>query len=93
MIHGRDKGSRLTRFEVYTRIQQRTGKHLEILEPPPLPDELDYLWLQYTAIRKGCKRLTWREIDAYCRVTGCVLTPWETTLMLDLDLIRCHDNG
>ena len=93
MIHGRDRGSRLTRFEVYSRIAERTGKTLEILQPPTLPDEIEYLWFIYLEIRKGCERIHYTDLDAYSRIMGIEFAPWEALLLLDIDLIRCHDNG
>lgn len=66
---------------------------MDMLEPPPLPMELEYLWEVYIDIRKGCAQLTYIDIDAYMRVSSKDLSPWEADLMLEIDLIRCNEDG
>lgn len=92
-MQGRERGSRLTRFEMWSRIQERTGKTINDLIAPELPEEIEYLWLQYLEIRKGAVAVGYIELDAYSRVTGCNLTPFESELMLKIDIARVKENG
>ena len=93
MAHGHEKCSRLTRFEQWTRIQERTGRVIDDLTPPCLPVELEYIWLQYIEIRKGAATVGYNDIDSYCRVSGSVLSAWEAEIMLQIDMLRGFDNG
>lgn len=47
-----------------------------------------YLWNEYCRIRKGCSCVDWQVLDSYCERSGVNLSPWESELMLDIDLIR-----
>jgi hypothetical protein len=65
------------------------------LETPPLPDELAYLWHAFCRLsarrRSGfsIEPIGWADLDAFVRLTGVRLAPWELQLieMLD-DLFR-----
>jgi len=58
------------------------------MDQPEIPQDLEYLWLEYIDIRNGCENIGYVEIDAYQRVTGSTLIPWEIDLMIKLDSIR-----
>ncbi len=55
---------------------------------PELPDELAYLWELYADIKKGSDCVTWLDLDHYQNVTGSILSPWEASLMIDIDMVR-----
>jgi hypothetical protein len=65
------------------------------LVTPPLPDELGYIWNAFCRLsvrrRSGfsIEPIGWPELDAFTRLTGVRLVPWEIQLieMLD-DLFR-----
>lgn len=50
------------------------------------------MWEKYLAIKKGCESIGYVEIDAYQRLTGAELEPWQVDLMLELDVVR-RNNG
>ena len=83
-----ERGSRLTTFETLTKIQEKTGRIMDDLIAPELPEELEYIWLQFLEIRKGAIAIGYAELDAYSRVTGYELTPWESELILKIDALR-----
>lgn len=58
------------------------------MDQPDLPELGEYLWHEYVDITNGCEKVGYLEIDAYQRVTGSKLTPWEISLMIKLDSIR-----
>lgn len=62
------------------------------LECPPLPLELEYLWATFCrlAARRGSggfgiAPITWADLDAFMRLTGARLAPWEIRILEDLD--------
>ena len=61
---------------------------MDVLDQPPLSDEVEYLWNLYIEIRKGAALIGYVEIEAYQRVTGVRLTPFESNLMLEIDILR-----
>lgn len=71
---------------------QRT-KHEAALICPPLPDEFAYLWnafLRLNARRSvgfAIEPITFLELDAFTRLSGLRLRPWEIAILEDLDLL------
>ena len=61
---------------------------MDVLEQPPLSAEVEYLWNLYIEIRKGAALIGYMELDSYQRVTGVRLTPFESNLMLEIDILR-----
>lgn len=68
------------------------------LQSPPFPVALSYVWDAYARLSArrssngfGANPIAWSEIDAFIRLTGCVLTPWDIGLieMID-DLYRAE---
>lgn len=49
------------------------------------------MWNKYIAVNKGSENIGYQEINAYCERMGENLTPWETELMIDLDIMRRSD--
>jgi len=58
---------------------------------PDLSDEGRVMWNKYLSINKGSTNIGYSEINAYCERMGEELTPWETELMIDLDIMRRSD--
>jgi len=62
------------------------------LEPPPLPDEAQGLWAAFCALHQtrgggfGPGPISFHEIDAYQRLTGAHLDPWEVQAIRAVDM-------
>lgn len=69
-------------------VEERTGKAMEGVRSPELPLELVYLWEAYFDVKKGCDCIEWLDLDHYQNVTGSILSPWEASLMIDIDMVR-----
>lgn len=59
---------------------------------PKLPREMRYLWRTFLSLHRargsngfGPNAITWSEMDAYCRLTGTALDPWEVEAIRALD--------
>jgi hypothetical protein len=62
------------------------------LETPPFPVALRYLWDVYHRIRgrkapgfNGPSPIEWPDMDAFCRLSGARLAPWEIELIETID--------
>lgn len=55
---------------------------------PVLDSNLVYIWDYYLDIKKGCDTVGYLEIDAFQRVAGVDFTPWEASMILELDKVR-----
>lgn len=78
------------------RRPEKIAEYEAELATPPLPPELAYLWRIFGRLSArrgsngfGANPIGWAEIDAFARLTGTRLEPWEceTLEMLD-DLFR-----
>jgi len=59
---------------------------------PPFPEALRYLWSAFVRIRRrnagngfGPTPITWADLDAYSRLSGLRLLPWEIEIIERLD--------
>lgn len=59
---------------------------------PELPAEASYVWQMYVDLRRGGEAVTYQALDAYQRVTGISLTPWEAETLIRIDTMR-RSNG
>lgn len=64
----------------------------KVAKPPPKPPGLDYLWQAFQALHStrpvgfaGPLPITFGEIDAWQRVSGFLLLPWEVEALKQLD--------
>ena len=95
MFHAyrKDKNSPVTRLEVWLRIEKETGKEsTELQERPTLNENLIYIWNLYNDIKKGCDGLSFTDLDAYQRVTGITITPWEASVILETENLRVSND-
>ena len=73
------------------RAAAATGKPDPLLLGPGVPDEASELWdayLRLSASRRagmGMSPLALVDIEAWCRLTGVRLTPWELDTLIELD--------
>ena len=71
---------------------QKLASYEAELEMPPFPQALDYLWQAFWRLRArvnasgfGVGRITWPDIDAFCRHSRLSLAPWEVEILERLD--------
>lgn len=84
-------GSTLAEFGA--SIQEQTGSWPEdIPEPPDIPPALEHLWAWFWQLRTanpsagfGPAPLSFGEMDAWQRVTGNQLEPWQVDVLLAMD--------
>lgn len=81
------------------RVLARKGRAdaLAMLEGPPFPDALGYLWGWCLELRRGLgvgmeglASLTWPALDAWCRLTRRDPAPHEVDALFDLDRVLRH---
>ena len=65
-------------------------------DEPEFPDALMYLWNWFGEILDGCVptgmaplSIGWRDLSAWCDLTGEGLEPWEARLIVRLASLRC----
>lgn len=75
-----------------TRDPEKVAKYEAELAMPPFPMALAYLWNSYWRIRRrkgagmsGHSPVEWPDIDAFVRLGGERLTPWEVEIIEQLD--------
>jgi hypothetical protein len=73
------------------KTPERRAQLEEELDQPPFPDALAYLWNVFTRLSNRrpvgmvAGLIPWSEIDAFQRVSGFRLGPWEVQLIEALD--------
>lgn len=62
------------------------------MNPPPPPSCLAHLFVVYRRLRRrkgsngfGPQAIEWSDFDAFGRLTGTELSPWEIAILEDLD--------
>lgn len=72
-------------------VARATGKKVDE-NAPKLPHEMRYLWRTFVSLHRargsngwGPSPITWSDLDAYCRLTGVALDPWEVEAIRALD--------
>jgi hypothetical protein len=72
-------------------VARMKGKALDIPEPPKLPVECTQVWESFAALSKrrggemAASPIRYGELDAYLRLTGASLDPWEVDLLMEVD--------
>lgn len=74
------------------RTAERRAELEAELELPEFPAALRYLWEMFFRLRRrqggngfAPAPLSWPAIDAFLRLSGCRVTPWEVELIEGLD--------
>lgn len=74
------------------RSPERAAEIQSELELPPFPEELRYLWQAFVRLRNrlsgngmGPCRIGLQDLDAFDRLSGMRLTPWEFAIIEQLD--------
>jgi hypothetical protein len=72
-------------------VARMTGRTVNE-DSPKLPREMRYLWRTFLSLHRartsngwGPNPITWSEMDAFCRLTGSPLDPWEAEAVRALD--------
>jgi len=63
-----------------------------VTKPPSIPDGGQHIWRAFREISRarggngfGPNPLAWTEIDAWARLTGTLLEPWEVRAIREID--------
>lgn len=72
-------------------VARVTGRKLDD-NAPKLPREMRYLWRTFVSLHRargsngwGPSPIAWSDIDAFCRLTGVALDPWEVEAIRAVD--------
>jgi len=57
-------------------------------DKPILPECMEYLWEDFIELCKGCESVGYTDLKAYQEITGKDLNYWESSLLIELDLLR-----
>jgi hypothetical protein len=74
-----------------TRRPEKRAEYEAELAVPSLPMALAYLWHAYRRLRRrkgsgfGPGPIEWPDIDAFLRLSGETLAPWEIEVIEELD--------
>ncbi|KRA42092.1 hypothetical protein [Devosia sp. Root635] len=74
------------------RTLERQAELEAELALPTFPEAVQYLWTTFVRIRRrnagngfGATPITWADLDAYSRLSGMRLLPWEIEIIEQLD--------
>ena len=56
-----------------------------LADKPDMPEEAAYLWSLYVEVKTGCDSVGIVELDAYQRLSGVPLSPWESEVILQIE--------
>lgn len=83
-----------TRDSYLVQARKGSASALAMLDGPPFPDALAYLWRWYGELRRGCAPdatgaavLTWPVLDAWARRTHRDPEPYEADALFTLDAV------
>ena len=84
----------------YESIARQTGRRPAALRVPPIPSGGERVWGLFTDLSRrrragfsGPDPIGWLELDAYARVTGEKLDPWEAEAITTLDDVYLEAAG
>lgn len=84
-MHSKPADSTISRYETLKQVEKTTGKTPpDLLNAPALRDEHKYAWEAFVTMREH----TYTEIEAYSRLTGVMLCPWEIEAVMALSRQR-----
>jgi len=77
------------------QVMDVTGEIPEELDGPELPTIFEDLWAEFIALANttmtgtsGCEPIQPSELEAWSRLTGVSLKPWQVGLIFDMDNAR-----
>ncbi len=84
----------MTLREHLTSVYQQTGVLPPELDEPEIPTSLAYLWQWFQELSfsrsshgYGHNPLSYGDMDAWARLTGRRLDPWEVQALKDVDVV------
>ena len=84
-IHGRPEGSSISRYDTLKQVEKSTGRTpQDLLNGPSIGSEHHYAWEAFCVLKDH----TYSEIEAYSRLTGVKLSPWEVDAVIALSRHR-----
>lgn len=85
-------------LEHLLKIADTTGVMPQAVLDGQIPDSLSYLVLYFDQIQRqrqagfsGVSRMSFLEIESWARLTGVSLTPFELSVLQDLDAAHCAE--
>jgi hypothetical protein len=73
-----------TRRQHLMQAARQSGRIPEELKEPARDPATDWVWSVYWQVRGG-ERLTYGELESYCRLTATELDPWEVEAIMAMD--------
>lgn len=64
-----------------------------INDPPELPPSLIQVWNLYVEIKGGCDSVTTEAIYYFCVMNGDKISPWELSVLIDIDRVRIKNGN
>jgi hypothetical protein len=83
-MHSIPEGSKVSRYDTAVQAQKSINMPLPELNAPELPDSCKHLWRLLTTL----ETVSYGELEAYQRVTGDDLAPWEIDVIMQINLLR-----
>lgn len=77
-----------TRRSHFRQVEKQTGRIVDELHPDPPPECALHIWAWFADIRNsydGSVPVPPSEVEAWCRLTGNTLLPWEYRAIRQLD--------
>lgn len=82
----------VNRLAHWNQIYKSSGyKPEKLADKPTLEPNLVYLWDLYITIKNGCDDLTYTVIASYMGLSGIDLTPWEVSILIDIEVLRKNE--
>jgi len=80
-MQSKPEGSNVSRYETFKQVEKTIGRTpTDLALAPTLDADLAYAWEAFCVLREH----TFAEIEAYGRLTGVKLEPWEVEAVMAL---------
>ena len=87
--YSKEAGTKITRMAHWLQVEKSSGIQPKGLkEKPEKPENASYIFDLYSEIKKGAEKVGYREIQAYQDVTGDRLSRFESSVILQIDILR-----
>jgi len=93
-----DEDRRTTLRTQLEQVGKTTGKRDPRLDGPEIPPAGEHIWAWFWALDSarsssgfGISPIGYGDIDAWARRTGVDPTPWEVSVLRDMDMAYCRE--